>query len=477
MQVVEVKNDGLLREYTITLGAVEIDERVNSRLSELRKTARLPGFRPGKVPTKLLKQRYGQSVMGEVLEQAVSESSRKAIEDNTLRPAMQPNIEIKKFGEGEDLEYSMSIQVMPEIVPMDFSKIQAERLVAKIPDSAVDETLERLAKQYRSSEPIKRARKSREGDEVVIDFKGSIDGVEFPGGSGEGHHLELGAGQFIPGFEEQLIGVKAGDSVSVSVTFPADYGSKELAGKEAVFAVDVKEIRVMVDTAIDDEFAKNLGQESLEDLKKAARDRLSLDYARFSREKLKRDLLDTLEKSHDFDVPPGMVDAEFESIWSQFEEARKNGQTDAEEEKSDDELKEEYRKIAARRVMLGLLLAEIGNINKIEVTAEEINRALVQQAQQYPGHEQQFIKLYQENPEAMASLRAPIYEEKVVDFILEMATVTEREVSIEELIQSQEGEDAASEDAAAKPARKKRASATENQAAEAGDDASDGKAE
>lgn len=470
MQVVEVKNDGLIREYTITLLAGEIDERVNSRLSEIRKTAQLPGFRPGKVPTSLLKQRYGQSVMGEVLEQAVGESSRKAIEDNTLRPAMQPNIEIKKFGVGEDLEYSMSVQVMPEIVPMDFSKIEVERLVAIIPDSAVDETLERLAKQYRSSEPIKRARKSREGDEVVIDFKGSVDGVEFPGGSGEGHHLELGAGQFIPGFEDQLIGVKAGDSVSVSVTFPAEYGSKELAGKDAVFAVDVKEIRVMVDTAIDDEFAKTLGQESLDDLKKAARDRLSLDYAGYSREKLKRDLLDTLEKSHSFELPPGMVDAEFDSIWNQFEEARKNGQTDATEEKSDDELKEDYRKIAARRVMLGLLLAEIGNINKIEVTAEEINRALVQQAQQYPGHEQQFIKLYQENPEAMASLRAPIFEEKVVDFILEMAKVSEREVSIEELIQSEDDEDAASDEAAAKPKRKKRASAKDNAEEDAGDE-------
>ncbi|MDA0663490.1 MAG: trigger factor [Proteobacteria bacterium] len=470
MQVVEVKNDGLIREYTITLLAGEIDERVNSRLSEIRKTAQLPGFRPGKVPTSLLKQRYGQSVMGEVLERAVGESSRKAIEDNTLRPAMQPNIEIKKFGVGEDLEYSMSVQVMPEIVPMDFSKIEVERLVAIIPDSAVDETLERLAKQYRSSEPIKRARKSREGDEVVIDFKGSVDGVEFPGGSGEGHHLELGAGQFIPGFEDQLIGVKAGDSVSVSVTFPAEYGSKELAGKDAVFAVDVKEIRVMVDTAIDDEFAKTLGQESLDDLKKAARDRLSLDYAGYSREKLKRDLLDTLEKSHSFELPPGMVDAEFDSIWNQFEEARKNGQTDATEEKSDDELKEDYRKIAARRVMLGLLLADIGNINKIEVTAEEINRALVQQAQQYPGHEQQFIKLYQENPEAMASLRAPIFEEKVVDFILEMAKVSEREVSIEELIQSQDDEDAASDEAAAKPKRKKRASAKDNAEEDAGDE-------
>ena len=240
----------------------------------------------------------------------------------------------------------------------------------------------------------------------------------------------------------------------------------------------MKEIRVFVDTVIDDEFAKTLGQESLEALKTAARDRLSQDYAGYSREKLKRDLLDTLEKSHEFEVPPGMVDAEFDSIWNQFEEARKNGQADPEEEKTDDELKEEYRKIAARRVMLGLLLAEIGNINKIEVTAEEINRALVQQAQQYPGHEQQFIKLYQENPEAMASLRAPIFEEKVVDFILEMANVTEREVSIEELTEPEESDDAAEKEAAAKPKRKKRAPAKKKAADEAaGDDAGDEKPE
>jgi trigger factor len=409
-----------------------------------------------------MKQRYGKSVLGEVLEQAVSESSRKAIEDNTLRPAMQPNIEIKKFGEGEDLEYSMSVEIMPEIVPMDFSKLELERQVAEVPDSAVDETLAKLAEQYRGSEPIKRARKSRKGDIVVIDFKGSIDGVEFPGGAGEGHQLELGSGQFIPGFEDQLIGTKPGDSVTVTVNFPEDYGARDLAGKEASFAVDVKEIRELTDTVVDDEFAKTLGQESLDDLKKAVRERLSLDYAGITRERLKRDLLDKLEKGHEFDVPPGMIEAEFESIWSQFEEMRKNNpeEVDSEEaDKSDDELKDEYRNIGRRRVQLGLLLAEVGNVNKIEVTAEEVNRALVQQAQRYPGQEQQIIKLYQENPQAMASLRAPIFEEKVVDFILEMAKVTERKVSIDELLKANEEEAEGGDDAAKPKAKKSRSRA------------------
>jgi len=471
MQVVEIKNDGLLREYTITLLAAEIEDRVNTRLDELRKTVRLPGFRPGKIPSTLMKQRFGQSVMGEVLEQAVSESSQKAIEENTLRPAMQPNIEIKSFGDGEDLEYSMSIEVMPDITPMDFSKIEIERLVAEVPDSAVDETIERLAQQYRSSEPIKRARKSRKGDVVVIDFKGSIDGIEFEGGSGEGHNLELGANQFIEGFEEQLIGSKAGDSVTVNVTFPEEYGSAELAGKDAVFAVDVKEIREMADTVIDDEFAKTLGQESLDDLKKAVRERMGQDYAGMSREKLKRELLDRLEKGHEFEVPPGMVDAEFETIWSQFEEMRKENPDQADESKTDDELKEEYRLIGKRRVQLGLLLSEVGTTNKIEVTAEEVNRALVQQAQRYPGQEQQIIKMYQENQQAMASLRAPIFEEKVVDFILEMAKVTDRAVSVEELMQEPETE--ASEETKKPAAKPKRKRATKAKKADAGTDKDD----
>ncbi len=463
MQVVEIKNEGLLREYTITLLASKIEEKVDTRLEDMRKTANIPGFRPGKVPTALLKQRYGKNVMGEVLEQAVSESSRQAIEDNTLRPAMQPNIEITKFEEGEDLEYKMAVEVMPDIQPMDFSKIEVERLVSKAEKKEVDETIDRLAQQYRNSEPIKRARKSKMGDVLVIDFKGMVDGEAFDGGSAEGHHLELGTNQFIPGFEDQLVGAKAGESLSIPVTFPEEYGAETLAGKDAVFDVEVKEIRELVDTVVDDAFAQTLGQETLEDLRKSIEERLEQDYASLSRERLKRDLLDVLEKEHEFEVPPGMVDEEFNSIWTQYEETRnqEGAEEDKEDEgKSDDELKEEYRKISVRRVQLGLLLTEVGNTNNIEVSAEEVKRALMTEAQKYPGREKEFIEMYRNSPEAMATLRAPIFEEKVVDFILELANVSEREVSIEELMQVPDiGDEAGEEEKKKKPAAKKKAPA------------------
>lgn len=438
MQVVETKNEGLRREFTITLLAAEIEEKIATRLEELRKTANIAGFRPGKVPTSIMKQRFGGSVMGEVLEQAVTDSSHQAMAEKTLRPAMQPKIEIKNFDPGKDLEYTMSVEVMPVIEPMDFSKIEVERQVVEVSEQPIDETIERLAVQYRVSEPIKRARKSKKGDVLVIDYAGAVDGEAFDGGAGTDHHLELGASQFIEGFEDQLIGKKVGDKASVSVTFPDEYVNEKLAGKSAVFDVDIKEIREMVDTVIDDEFAKTLGQETLEDLRKAIGEQIGQDYARLSRERLKRGLLDQLEKGHDFEVPPGMVEAEFDTIWAQFEEARKDnesGEVDKDEEgKSDDELKEEYRKIGARRVQLGLLLSEVGATNNIEVTAEELNRALMREAQKFPGQEQALVKLYQDNPEAMASIRAPIFEEKVIDFILEMATVTERKVSLDELM-------------------------------------------
>ena len=433
MQVVETKNEGLCREFKITLLAAEIEEKIDARLKELRKTANIAGFRPGKVPALILKQRFGGTVMGEVLEQAVTDSSQQAIAENTLRPAMQPKIEIQKFDPGKDFEYTMSLEIMPVIEPMDFSKIEVERQVVEVSQQQIDETIERLAVQYRTSEPISRARKAKEGGVLVIDFVGTVDGAAFEGGAGTDHHLELGASQFIEGFEDQLIGKKAGEKAAVSVTFPDEYGNDELAGKTAEFDVDIKEIREMVDTAVDDEFAKTLGQETLEDLRKAIGDQIGQDSARLSRERLKRDLLDQLDECHDFEVPPGMVEAEFDSIWTQFEEARKNDELEGEGDKSDDELKEEYRKIGARRVQLGLLLSEVGSKNNIEVTADEISRAMMQEARNYPGQEQAIIKLYQDNPEAMASIRAPIFEDKVVDFILEMATVTERKVSLEEL--------------------------------------------
>ena len=454
MQVTETKNEGLQREFTITIGAAEVEEKVNTRLDELRRTVQIPGFRSGKAPSSLLRKKYGGAVMGEILEAAVSDTSQEAMSERSLRPAMQPKIEITSFEEGKDLEYTMAIEIMPEITPMDFSTLEVERLVAKIGDDELEEALKKLGEQYRKSEPVKRKRKSRKGDVIVIDFKGSVDGVEFEGGAGEDHHLHLGEGQFIPGFEEQLIGAKVGEKIAVTVTFPEEYGSAELAGKEAVFDVDVKETREMVDTVIDDEFAKTMGQEDLESLRTAIRGRMETEYGGFSRERLKRGLLDQLETAHDFSLPEGMVGSEFDSIWEQHEQAKAEQRSSDDESakieeddsaKSDDEIKEDYRKIARRRVQLGLLLTEVGDKNNVEVSAEDVNRALVQEAQKYPGQEKQVFEMYQSNPQAMASLRAPIFEEKVVDFILEMATVTEREVTPEELMRDPDAENKASD--------------------------------
>lgn len=454
MQVTETKNEGLQREFTITIGAAEVEEKVNTRLDELRRTVQIPGFRSGKAPSSLLRKKYGGAVMGEILEAAVSDTSQEAMSERSLRPAMQPKIEITSFEEGKDLEYTMAIEIMPEITPMDFSTLEVERFVAKIGDDEVEEALKKLGGQYRKSEPVKRKRKSRKGDVIVIDFKGSVDGVEFEGGAGEDHHLHLGEGQFIPGFEEQLIGAKVGEKVAVTVTFPEEYGSAELAGKEAVFDVDVKETREMVDTVIDDEFAKTMGQEDIESLRTAIRGRMETEYGGFSRERLKRGLLDKLETAHDFSLPEGMVGSEFDSIWEQHEQAKAEQSSSDDESakseeddsaKSDDEIKEDYRKIARRRVQLGLLLTEVGDKNNVEVSAEDVNRALVQEAQKYPGQEKQVFEMYQSNPQAMASLRAPIFEEKVVDFILEMATVTEREVTPEELMRDPDAENKASD--------------------------------
>ena len=454
MQVTETKNEGLQREFTITISAAEVEEKVNTRLDELRRTVQIPGFRSGKAPSSLLRKKYGGAVMGEILEAAVSDTSQEAMSERSLRPAMQPKIEITSFEEGKDLEYTMAIEIMPEITPMDFSTLEVERLVAKISDDELEEALKKLGEQYRKSEPVKRKRKSRKGDVIVIDFKGSVDGVEFEGGAGEDHHLHLGEGQFIPGFEEQLIGAKVGEKVAVTVTFPEEYGSAELAGKEAVFDVDVKETREMVDTVIDDEFAKTMGQDDLESLRTAIRGRMETEYGGFSRERLKRGLLDKLETAHDFSLPEGMVGSEFDSIWEQHEQAKAEQSSSDDESakseeddsaKSDDEIKEDYRKIARRRVQLGLLLTEVGDKNNVEVSAEDVNRALVQEAQKYPGQEKQVFEMYQSNPQAMASLRAPIFEEKVVDFILEMATVTEREVTPEELMRDPDAENKASD--------------------------------
>lgn len=452
MQVTETKSEGLSHEFAVTVPAADIEARVSARISELVDQVRIPGFRPGKVPVKLLRQRYGEAVRGEILQEAVKETMSQALEERDLQPAMQPKIEVKAFEDGKDLEFTMAVDVLPDIETMDFKKLKLERLKAVPSDAEVEQALEKMSTEYARPEPVAKPRKSKEGDIAVIDFEGSVDGELFEGGAAQDFNLELGSGRFIPGFEEQLIGVEPGSKVSVEVTFPEDYGNAELAGKAAVFAVDFKELQEKADAKIDDEFAKSLGLEDLTTLKGHLRQRMESEYGEHARARIKRTLLDKLDEAHSFEGPSAMIEGELESIWNQFETARKNNELDPEDlEKSDDDIRAEYRKIAERRVRLGLLLATVGQRNNIDVTAEEINRALIRQAQMFPGQEQKIIEAYQKNENLMAGLRAPIFEDKVVDFILEMAQVTERQVSAEELMREDEAEGEAS---AAKKAAK-----------------------
>jgi trigger factor len=433
MQITETLNQGLKREYKIAVPAAQLREKVDGKLAELSHKLRIPGFRPGKVPMSLLKQRYEQSVMGEVLEESVQQSSQQLLTERNLRPAGQPKVElVGEFKEGADLEFSMKMEVIPDVTPMDFTSISLERVLVDVPETEVDESLKRIAKRQRASEPAADDAAAANGDIVVIDFVGSIDGVEFEGGKAEGHYLELGSGQFIPGFEDQLVGAKKGEKRTVKVTFPAEYGNTDLAGKEASFGVTVQEVRRLKDVPVDDELAKSLGLADLADLKKQARERIEKEYGAVSRARVKRKLLDVLADNHNFTLPEMLVEAEFGAIWQQIEADMKADRLDEEDKgKSEDELKKEYRDIAERRVKLGLLLSEVGRQNNIQVPNEELSRALIQEAQRYPGQQQQVIEYYQRSPEALNQLRAPLYEEKVVDFILERAKVTERKVSPE----------------------------------------------
>lgn len=442
MQVTETLNEGLKRELRITIPAGDLDSRLNDRLTDLKDRVRIRGFRPGKVPLAHLKRVYGRSVMAEVVEQAVNETSQKAITDRDERPAYQPQIaltedkdEIEKILEGKaDLAFSMSFEVLPPVEMPDFSKIKIEKEVAKVEDSMVDEAIARIAEQNRPFEPRKAGEKSESGDRLTIDYLGKIDGVPFEGGADQDAQIQLGSGSFIPGFEEQLTGVTAGSDIVVKVTFPEQYPAENLAGKEAEFEVKVKEVSAPGAVKIDDEFAKSLGMESLDKVKEAVREQISKDFEAASRRKVKRQLLDALDEACKMELPEKLVDSEFEAIWQQVtQDLERSGRTFADEGTSEDEAKADYRKIAERRVRLGLLLADIGDKNEIKVTDEELNRALVDRVRQFPGQEQVVWEYYQKNPGALAELRAPIFEEKVVDFILELAKVTEKPVSREEL--------------------------------------------
>jgi len=434
MQVTETNTEGLKREFKVIVPAHEVQDKIEGKLTELGRRIRLPGFRPGKVPLPLLKQRYGQTVRGEVVEQAVNDSSAQVMSERGLRAAGQPQIEILSAETEGDLEYKLAVELIPDIKPMDFSTLEIERLVVETPEKEVDETIDRMAKRFRKSDPVAAPRPAQSGDVVVIDFTGRVDGQEFAGGSATGHYLELGSNSFIPGFEEQLQGAGAGDRRDVKVTFPADYPNAELAGKEATFDVEVKEVRQLAPVVIDDELAKAMGTENVAALREGVRKRVADDYAGLARGRMKRQLLDALAAAHEFEVPAGLVETEFSAIWAQIEADRAKGRLDPDDaDKSEEQLKKEYRDIAARRVKLGLLLSEVGRLNNIQVANDELSRAIVNEARRYPGQEKKVIEYYQKTPQALIQLRAPLYEEKVVDFIVELAKVSERKVTPEEL--------------------------------------------
>jgi trigger factor len=459
MQITQTKTEELKREYTVILSADEVDQKINEKLQEIGKTITLPGFRPGKVPLKLLKSKYGKAVLGEVLESAVNDSTTKAINENNLRPAMRPKIEVKNFDEKKGLEYTMAIELLPEIKVADFTGVKLEKLVAKPEEKTVTETLERIADTNRASEKVEEKRAAKKGDIVVIDFDGTVDGKPFPGMKGNDFSLELGSKSFIDTFEDQLEGSKAGDHKTVKVTFPEDYGQEQLRGVKAVFEADVKELRVPVKPKLDDEFAKTLGFESLVKVKEAIEKQIQSEYDQLSRMNIKRGLLDILDEKHDFDVPAGMVEAEFFGIWQQLkghahkdDPAHVHGAScDHDHDTGTPDENEEYKGIAQRRVKLGLVLAEVGRLNKIEVTNQELQQAVINEARRYPGKERQVFEYYQKNPHALEGVKAPLYEDKVVDFILKMSIIDTRQVTIEELTEAAEQEAPAKGKSAKKP--------------------------
>ncbi|MCW2236682.1 trigger factor [Azospirillum canadense] len=443
MNITETSADGLKREYKVVISAQDIEQKVQGRLDELRQTVQLPGFRPGKVPVAVIKQRYGGSVLAEALEDAIADSSRQALSERGLRIAMQPKIEVEKYEQGGDLSYTMGVELLPDIEPGDFAALELEKPVAEVEDKAVDEAVARLASAHSVQAPVTEDRPAEKGDIAVIDFAGTVGGEALPGMDGKDYPLELGANQFVPGFEDQLVGAKAGEHRTVTVTFPADYPHEQLKGAETVFEVDVKELRKNVPAEVNDDLAKEFGMESLEKLREAVSDRIKSEYANVSRLRVKRQLLDKLAEGHSFEVPPGMVDIEFNGIWERLQEELKNGTAGEDAGKPEEELKAEYRGIAERRVRLGLLLSEVGRRNNIQVSQDELNRALIAEARRFPGQERQVFDFFKQNQQALENLRAPIFEDKVVDFILDQAKVNEKPVSVDELMKDPDEEAAA----------------------------------
>jgi trigger factor len=452
MQVTETLAEGLKHEFQISVPASDLDAKADAKLVDLKGKVKLNGFRPGKVPVSHLKKVYGRSVMAETIDQTIRDTNSQIFTERGFRLATEPKItmpteekEVENILSGKsDLTYTVSIEVVPAIALADFKSFTVEKPIVDVTDTDVDEAIKRIADQNRAFAAKSDGAKAENGDRVTISFTGRIDGVPFDGGTGEGIQVVIGAGQFIPGFEEQLIGIGSGETRTLKVSFPKNYASEKLAGQPAEFETTATLIEAPQDTKIDDEFAKTLGLESLDKLKEAARERLTAEFAGATRQKVKRTLLDRLDEAHRFEAPPSLIEEEFNLMWNSIKaEMESSGKTFADEDTTEEAAKEEYHKIADRRVRLGLVLSEIGEKNKITVTDDEVSRAVIERARQMPGREKEVWDYYRNNTNALAQLRAPIYEDKVVDFILELANVTEKKVTREDLYKDDEEKSAA----------------------------------
>ncbi|HEY8441697.1 MAG TPA: trigger factor [Xanthobacteraceae bacterium] len=454
MEVTETLSDGLKREFHIQIPAADLEARVSQRLNELKDRVQLRGFRPGKVPVTHLKKMYGKAVMAETIDAIIRELNGKIVSDRGLKLATEPKVTLpdqesavdKLMGGQSDLDYTLALELLPQIELADFKGMKLERMVANVTDAEVDEAVGKIAEQNRPFSAKAAGAKAERGDRLVIDFNGRVDGKWFEGGTGTDVVVNLGTGSFLPGFEDQLTGAAAGEQKQIKVTFPSEYSNAQLAGKDAEFDVTVKSIGTPGAVSMDDAFAKTMGLESLDRLKQAVRERLQRDLTAASRQRLKRQLLDQLDERHKFALPPTLAEQEFNNVWNAVEgDLKAQNRTFADEGTTEEKAREEYRAIADRRVRLGLVLAEIGEKNGISVSEQELSRAVVARAQQVPGHEQQLWDYYRKHPEALASLRAPIFEDKVIDFLIELADVTEKHVSREELERDEEEEKPAAE--------------------------------
>ena len=475
MQTVETLNEGLKRAYTLTIPAKDIDSRVDDEVTKIAPQVRMPGFRPGKVPANLIRKMHGERLQADALNSSIQEGVQKVLADNKLRPAMQPSVELNDgFEFGKDAEVKVELEVLPEIPAPSIDGLKLERLTVEAGSDEVDAAASRIAEQQNSFAPFAASHKAKEGDIVVMDFAGKVDGVAFDGGTGEGMKVEIGSGNLIPGFEDQLVGVKTGDEQVINVTFPEDYGVDTLKGKDATFDVKVTAILDKSKPQLDDDFAKAMGLEGLDQLKELLKGQVEQENNGLTRTHMKRKLLDQLAAAHDFDVPPSMVEAEFNQIWHQLEHEAEHEEDKEAALAELEQDKDEYRAIAVRRVRLGLLLSEIGQANGVEVSSQEMQRLVMQAAQQYrPEDRERFVQYIQQEPMAAAQLRAPLYEDKVVDFLFEKADITDRNVSKEELQAAIEAEDDAEAKPAAKkaPAKKAPAKKTSAKAAESDDKA------